>query len=304
MSVTFGQLVIGPPGTGKSTYCHEMSKFLAQVGRKVSIVNLDPANEKCLYKADVDVNELITVEDVMSHKKLGPNGALLYSFEYLEENIQWLLDQLKDIKGTYVMIDCPGQIELYTHHESIRNIINRLKLDGFNLCAVYLLDAHYCNEPGKFVSSLMLTLSTMLHIELPHINVLTKVDLMAKFAEKLPFGLDYYTDVLDLKYILEYLEEECGSTRMKFHKFNEALSDLIENYGLVSFLPLNIVDKRMMNNIKNSFDKANGYIYHSKEQRHVQTLLACAVGAQTENERIGLDRDLYTTTDYQDTNEP
>ena len=36
----FGQLVIGPPGSGKTTYCHEMKKFLEKIGRKVVIVNL------------------------------------------------------------------------------------------------------------------------------------------------------------------------------------------------------------------------------------------------------------------------
>lgn len=48
----------------------------------------------------------------------------------------------------------------------------------------------------------------MLHMELPHVNVLSKVDLMSTFADKLPFGLDYYTEVLDLNYILQYLQSD------------------------------------------------------------------------------------------------
>lgn len=36
----FGQLVIGPPGSGKSTYCDHMAKLLCELGRKVAIVNL------------------------------------------------------------------------------------------------------------------------------------------------------------------------------------------------------------------------------------------------------------------------
>ena len=36
----FGQVVIGPPGSGKSTYCHAMSDFLRSQNRKVAIVNL------------------------------------------------------------------------------------------------------------------------------------------------------------------------------------------------------------------------------------------------------------------------
>ena len=61
-STIFGQIVIGPPGSGKTTYCEGMSQFLKSLGRNVAIVNLDPANENVPYKADVDVAELIQVE--------------------------------------------------------------------------------------------------------------------------------------------------------------------------------------------------------------------------------------------------
>jgi hypothetical protein len=31
----FGQLVIGPPGSGKTTYCNGVSQYLRALGRKV-----------------------------------------------------------------------------------------------------------------------------------------------------------------------------------------------------------------------------------------------------------------------------
>jgi len=43
--VHFGQLVIGPPACGKTTYCFGVSQFMNQMGREVAIVNLDFANE-------------------------------------------------------------------------------------------------------------------------------------------------------------------------------------------------------------------------------------------------------------------
>lgn len=63
----YGQLVIGPPGAGKTTYCHKIFEFYKQLGRKISIVNLDPANENMSYQPEIDVMHLITVEDVMEH---------------------------------------------------------------------------------------------------------------------------------------------------------------------------------------------------------------------------------------------
>ena len=45
MPTTFGQIVIGPPGAGKTTYCDYMAQLLRGLGRQVAIINIDPANE-------------------------------------------------------------------------------------------------------------------------------------------------------------------------------------------------------------------------------------------------------------------
>ena len=50
------------------------------------------------------------------------------------------------------------------------------------LTAVHLIDAHLCCDPGKYVSALLLSLSTMLHLELPHVNVLSKIDLIENYG--------------------------------------------------------------------------------------------------------------------------
>lgn len=95
----FAQLVIGPPGAGKSTYCNGMHQFLGAIGRKCSIVNLDPANDKTSYPCALDVRDLVTLEEIMDEDRLGPNGATLYALEELEENYSWLEDGLKELGG-------------------------------------------------------------------------------------------------------------------------------------------------------------------------------------------------------------
>lgn len=40
--VRFGQLVIGPAGSGKSTYCSQLQKYCEDVNRTIHVVNLDP----------------------------------------------------------------------------------------------------------------------------------------------------------------------------------------------------------------------------------------------------------------------
>ena len=129
----FAQLVVGPPGSGKSTYCNGMQQFMSAIGRKVSVVNLDPANDQISYPCAIDVRELITLEEIMNDDELGPNGSVLYALEELEHNFEWLADKLKKLGDDYVLFDCPGQVELFTHHDSLRKIFLRLQKLGFRV---------------------------------------------------------------------------------------------------------------------------------------------------------------------------
>ena len=57
----------------------------------------------------------------------------------------------------------------------VKNVISRLERFGTRLCCVNLVDSHYCSDGAKFVSVCLTSLNTMLQIELPHINILSKV---------------------------------------------------------------------------------------------------------------------------------
>ena len=110
-----------------------MKEFLSAFGRKVVIVNLDPANDTLPYECDVDISELITLQDVMDNLKLGPNGSLVYCMEFLEKNLEWLHKRLEQHLGSYFLFDCPGQVELFTHHQSVRNIAKKLQEWNFRV---------------------------------------------------------------------------------------------------------------------------------------------------------------------------
>ncbi len=71
----FGQWVVGPPGSGKTTYCAGLQQYLSLVGRKCAVVNLDPASDALPYSCSVDISDLVTLGKVQSHHRLGPNGG-------------------------------------------------------------------------------------------------------------------------------------------------------------------------------------------------------------------------------------
>ncbi|KAK7443249.1 hypothetical protein VKT23_015845 [Stygiomarasmius scandens] len=228
----FGEVVCGAPGSGKSTYCHGKHQLFSALKRPISVVNLDPANENIPYPCTIDISSLITLQDVMEEHGLGPNGGMLYCMEYLEANFDWLEEKLKELgPEAYVLFDLPGQVELSTNHESVKRVVEKLgKRCGFRLAAVHLCDAHYVTDASKYISVLLLSLRTMLHLELPHINVLSKVDLLNQYGE-LDFNLDFYTEVQDLNYLSNVL----NSSSPRYAALNMALISVIEDYSLVGF---------------------------------------------------------------------
>lgn len=101
----------------------------------------------------------------------------------------------------------------------------------------------------------------MLQMDLPHINVLSKIDKVASYSP-LPFNLDFYTDVQDLSYLMPYLEEESPSLRSdKFTRLHRAVANLIGNYGLIRFEVLAVEDKKSMMHLLRIIDRASGYVF-------------------------------------------
>lgn len=278
------QLVMGPAGSGKSTYCQTIQEHCATLGkfrrRSVHVGNLDPAAESFKYDVAFDIRELITVEDVMEELGLGPNGALVYCMEYLLENIDWLQEEMGRFDDDeYLILDCPGQLELYTHIPVMKRIIERMKLWGFesHLVSVFIVDATFVCDAPKFISGALLSLSAMIALELPHINILSKCDLMDKEeVEKIldtesatelwqieeesvlrASGYGYSSTSFDKQ--LTPKEVEVMEKRRKRHKLTESICTVLDDYSMVSFLPLDIGDEDSIDLVMNHVDHSVQY---------------------------------------------
>ncbi|KAK3352959.1 hypothetical protein B0T25DRAFT_456043 [Lasiosphaeria hispida] len=261
----FGQLVVGSPGAGKSTFCDGMHQFMGAIGRQCSVINLDPANDRTNYPCALDIRDLVTLEEIMADDRLGPNGGVLYALEELENNMEWLENGLRELDNDYVLFDCPGQVELYTHHNSLRNIFYRLQKLGYRLVSVHLSDSFCLTQPSLYISNVLLALRAMLQMDLPHINVLTKIDKVSAY-DPLPFSLDYYTEVQDLTYLMPSLEAESPRLREgKFSKLNQAIANMVEQFGLVAFEVLAVENKKSMMHLLRVIDRAGGYAFGSAE---------------------------------------
>lgn len=226
----------------------------------------------------------------MHNDQLGPNGALIKAVEDLEEHIDWLLGRLEELEDdSYFVFDLPGQVELFTCHTSLLNILRMLMRRNFRLAVVHLADATYCHDPMKYISMLLVTLQSMMQLECPQVNVLSKIDLV-ETMEALPMRLEYYTDVQDLRYLCAALEED--PIGKHYGKLNKALCELIEDSSLVSFVPLSVEDKDCMTHLLGEIDKANGYIFGGLTPRN-ESILEAAMTEAHRDRLIELVKERY-----------
>lgn len=273
---------------------------MQSIGRRSHLVNLDPAAEATQYEFTVDIRDLISLDDVMEELEYGPNGGLVYCFEFLLQNMDWLDDEIGDYDDEYLIFDCPGQIELYTHIPVLPTIVKHLQQQlNMSLCVVYLMEAPFVTDRSKFFSGTLSAMSAMMLLETPHINVLSKMDLITNpsstkiAADKLRQALqknepaaannqNLLTDTIsnpneseslddpstvepfdalipqsaggpteiiskrDLKRFLNpdplLLADEADAAmnnNPKFFALNRSIAQLIDDFGMVQFLPLN-----------------------------------------------------------------
>ncbi|PWZ23691.1 GPN-loop GTPase 3 [Zea mays] len=192
----YAQLVIGPAGSGKSTYCSSLYDHCQTVGRTIHIVNLDPAAEHFDYPVDM------------------------------------------------------GQIELFTHVPVLRNFVEHLKRKNFNVCAVYLLDSQFVSDVTKYISGCMASLSAMIQLELPHINILSKMDLVSNKKD-----VEEYLDP-NAHVLLSQLNRQMAP---RFGKLNKCLAELVDDYSMVNFIPLDLRKESSIQYVLSSIDTCIQY---------------------------------------------
>ena len=264
----FGQLVIGPCGSGKSTYCKGMAELMRELKRKVVVVNLDPSNYDLVYDCDIDIRDLVKADEAAVENDLGPNASQIYCLSVLASRLDWLADRVSLHKDSYFLFDCPGQFELYTDCDSMTQIVNFLT-KKMQLVAVTLIDCLLCSSAHSYISAVMMSLSMMIHLELPHVNVLSKIDSLRNTAPELAFKLEYYLkagegNLEGLVSNLFPVEWGLHPMDIRYSKFVCAISQVAQDFSLVGFVPLAIEDKELAIHTLSVCDRANGYSFSAE----------------------------------------
>jgi hypothetical protein len=245
---------------------------MTELKRKVAVINLDPSNDTPAYDYAVDIRDLVKADEAALENDIGPNAVQIYCLDYLASRLDWFESRLKSYSDHYIIFDCPGQFELYTDSDSIRSIVDFLtrKME-VHLVSVTLFDCLMCVSPHAYVSAVMLSLSMMINLELPHVNILSKMDTMRKLAPEMAFKLEYYLRAGErdlealVKQVFTFADSEVPHPLdVSYGNFLRSISQVVEEFSLVGFVPLAIEDKDSALHVLSVCDKANGFSFSAE----------------------------------------
>jgi len=172
LDITF---VTGTAGSGKTYLTNALKSWYVGKGEDAIAVNLDPGVLNLPYEPDVDVRQMIDLQEIMEEYGLGPNGALILAADMVATRLAEIQEEIDSCKAEYVIVDTPGQTELFSFRESGEYIVKQSKADSKVL--LFLLDPLLATTPVNFLSLALLSASVGLRMNVPRISVLTKRDI-------------------------------------------------------------------------------------------------------------------------------
>lgn len=212
---------IGTAGSGKSTLTASMQQWCKDRGLDAIIVNLDPGAENLPYEPDVDIRDWISLREVMEANKLGPNGAQIACADMIALNTEDVKQSINSFKADYILLDTPGQLELFVFREAGKYTVKFLSPEKSMIC--YLLDPLLAKTASGFVSQLLLAITTNFRLNQPQINILSKADLLSKKHQALIQRWSHDPE--------EMYEALCNEEASLHREMSEQLLHLIKDIG-------------------------------------------------------------------------
>ena len=212
--------LIGTAGSGKSTLASTFKEWTQTRGIDCILCNLDPGAENLPYTPDVDIRDWISLKEIMDEYGLGPNGAQVACADLLVFNLEDIKESIQSFKTDYILLDAPGQIELFVFRESGKMLMNTLQPD--RSLVGYLIDQVLASKPTGFITQLLLSLTVQYRIGLPQINLLSKSDLFSDI--QLAEIVSWAKDPGLLETSLSYQEASV------YREMNEGILHLIEGF--------------------------------------------------------------------------
>lgn len=213
--------ITGTAGSGKSLLTSNLLQWYIDHDNSPITLNLDPAVSELPYIPDVDIRDHIDINKIIETYGLGPNGAIIMSHDLIGTKIQDIQLEVDELNPDYILIDTPGQIELFAYRSSGTYFISNFQVDS--KVTIFIMDGVLVSSPINFVSLSLLSASINLRLKTSQINVLSKRDLIIDNLENI---LDWaHSDTA----LLEALDKE---NNQEFSLLSKDVRKIISQNGL------------------------------------------------------------------------
>lgn len=192
-------LVLGMAGSGKTTFVQRITSHLHAKKKPPYVINLDPAVHEVPYPANIDIRDTVNYKEVMKQYSLGPNGGIVTSLNLFATRFDQVMQFIEQKTGQteYVILDTPGQIEVFTWSAS-GTIITETLASTFPTIVVYVMDTSRSINPVTFMSNMLYACSIMYKAKLPFIVAMNKVDIISnKFAVEWMTDFEVFQEALE-----------------------------------------------------------------------------------------------------------
>lgn len=219
--------VIGTAGSGKSLLTSAFSEWLKMAKQDVAIINLDPGVVALPYTPDLDVRDYVNMASLMEEYCLGPNGALILAADLIAEKMETLSRETEELNADLVLVDTPGQMELFAFRASGQYIAEELTKEPKAI--VYLFDPVFSLSSINYVSNLFLSAAVCNRFLMPQVHVLSKSDLLPQ--EKVDSIVDWSSNPKMLEMNIE--EKLKGTQRLLSRDIMHAIYRLGLRFPLI-----------------------------------------------------------------------
>ena len=213
----------GTAGSGKSLLTSRLLQWYKDNKSFPISLNLDPGALNLPYKPDVDVRNYIDLDTLMERYELGPNGSLIMASDMIATRLDEIQNEVDSLNPDYVIVDTPGQIELFAFRASGPYFVSNFQSD--NKVTLFMFDGMLVSSPINYVSIALLASSVRLSLKIGQINVLTKRDLI---IEKLKDILKWSASHFALEYSLN---------NEKDTEYSLLSKDLVRSMSKGGFMP-------------------------------------------------------------------
>ncbi|OAV98534.1 hypothetical protein PTTG_01826 [Puccinia triticina 1-1 BBBD Race 1] len=214
-----------------------LNSYLHSIKKPPYILNLDPAVSSLPFQPNIDIRDTVNYKQVMKQYNLGPNGGILTALNLFTTKFDQVLNYVEKRSAStdFVLIDTPGQIEIFTWSAS-GAIITDAIASSLPTVVAYIIDTPRTTAPATFMSNMLYACSKHWSPKTSRMRArAVGCSAMTGFGMKEFFeAVDEARQEYETDYRPELVRRQEERDRLKEEKKNESLEKLVKDLKLSS----------------------------------------------------------------------